>query len=390
VVTVGIIPNPASGKDIRRLIAHGSVFDNQEKVHIVRRVMLGLEAAGVDSLFIMPDYFGIGQRAVDGLQLKMAVNILEMSIEANQDDSTRAAGMMREIGVGSVVTLGGDGTNRAVAKEIGNVPIMAISTGTNNVFPQMVEGTLAGMAAGIVAGKQLPLDETAQRQLRLEVMRDGEMIDLALVDVVVSDDIFIGSRAIWDMSKVRELVLTRASPSNIGLSSVGGSLFCPRLDRQHGVYIQIGDGESLVEVTAPIAPGLVETLQITAFRLLEIGASVPVLVKPSILALDGEREVKVAANDDIRIALTDRGPYLIDTRRTMDAATRSGLLGISARSPGALPVAYGGFARTRHCRSIEDGLSRWKNKKTTKGLSLSLAWAWTNTARTPPGRPAKP
>ena len=29
------------------------------------------------------------------------------------------------------------------------------------------------------------------------------------------------------MTKVRELVLTRASPSNIGPSSVGGSLFCP-------------------------------------------------------------------------------------------------------------------------------------------------------------------
>ncbi|MBP1701355.1 MAG: hypothetical protein H6Q38_462 [Chloroflexi bacterium] len=325
-VTVGIIPNPASGKDIRRLIAHGSVFDNQEKVNIVRRVMLGLQSAGVDNVIIMPDYFGIGRRALDGVQLKMAADILEMSIEANQDDSTRAAGMMREMGVGAVVTLGGDGTNRAVAKEIGDVPMMPISTGTNNVFPQMIEGTLAGMAAGIVAGKLLPLNETAQRQLRLDVMRDGELIDIALVDVVVSDDIFIGSRAIWDMTKVRELVLTRASPSNIGLSSVGGSLFCPRLDRQHGVYIQIGDGDSLVELTAPIAPGLVETMHVTKFRLLEIGMSVPVHVKPSILALDGEREVKVAAGDDIHVALTNHGPYVIDTHRTMDAAARHGLL----------------------------------------------------------------
>lgn len=325
-IAVGIIPNPASGKDIRRLIAHGSVFDNQEKVHIVRRVILGLQAAGVEKVVIMPDYFGIGRRALDGVALTMPVEILEMRIEANQDDSTRAAQMMRELGVGSVVTLGGDGTNRAVAKEIGAVPMMAISTGTNNVFPQMIEGTLAGMAAGIVAGQKLPLEETATRQLRLEILRAGQMIDLALVDVVVSDDIFIGSRAIWDMSKVRELVLTRASPGNIGLSSVGGSLFCPRLDRQHGVYIRIGDGESLVEVTAPIAPGLVETLHVTTFRLLEVGASVPVQVKPSILALDGEREVKVGAHDDIQVALSDRGPYLIDTRRTMDAVARHGLL----------------------------------------------------------------
>jgi len=29
---IGIIPNPASGKDIRRLVAYGSVFDNNEKV----------------------------------------------------------------------------------------------------------------------------------------------------------------------------------------------------------------------------------------------------------------------------------------------------------------------------------------------------------------------
>lgn len=331
-VTVGIIANPASGKDIRRLIAHGSVFDNQEKVHIVRRVLLGLQAAGVDRVTIMPDYFGIGRRATDGMQLTMAVDILDMSIEANQDDSTRAAGLLREMGVGSLVTLGGDGTNRAVSKQIGDIPIMAISTGTNNVFPQMVEGTLAGMAAGIVAGGKLPLAETTQRQLRLEILRDGQMIDLALVDVVVSEDVFIGSRAIWDMSKVRELVLTRASPSTIGLSSVGGSLFCPRLDRQHGVYIQIGGGErtaggeSLVELTAPIAPGLVETMHITQFRLLEIGASVPVHSKPSILALDGEREVKVGAHDNVEVALSERGPTLIDMRRTMESATRHGLL----------------------------------------------------------------
>ncbi|MHB9090146.1 MAG: ATP-NAD kinase, partial [Chloroflexota bacterium] len=46
--TVGIIANPASGRDIRRLVAHGSVFSNNEKVNIVRRILLGLDAAGVD------------------------------------------------------------------------------------------------------------------------------------------------------------------------------------------------------------------------------------------------------------------------------------------------------------------------------------------------------
>ncbi|HEY8875633.1 MAG TPA: hypothetical protein VIM32_03140 [Desulfosporosinus sp.] len=40
----GIIANPASGKDIRRLVAHATVFDNQEKVNLIRRILLGLQA----------------------------------------------------------------------------------------------------------------------------------------------------------------------------------------------------------------------------------------------------------------------------------------------------------------------------------------------------------
>ena len=52
---VGIVANPASGKDIRRLIAHGSTFDNNEKINIVRRVLIGLHAAGARRVRFMPD-----------------------------------------------------------------------------------------------------------------------------------------------------------------------------------------------------------------------------------------------------------------------------------------------------------------------------------------------
>jgi predicted polyphosphate/ATP-dependent NAD kinase len=324
--TVGIIANPASGKDIRRLIAHGSIFDNQEKVNIVRRVVLGLEATGVDEVVFMPDYFGIGRRAVDGVRLKIAVSTLDMRIEASQDDSTLAARLMREMGVGAVVTLGGDGTNRAVAKEIGDVPIMPLSTGTNNVFPQMVEGTVAGLAAGVVARGFASLEEATERQLRLEIMRDGQMIDIALVDAVVYDDLFIASRAIWDMSKVREIVLTRASPSNIGLSSIGGGLYCARLNRRHGVYLRLGEGSGPVELTAPIAPGLVETVHVESYRLLQVGDVIEVKLIPSILALDGEREIMVRRGDRVSVALSDRGPLLIDMHKALQAAARHGLL----------------------------------------------------------------
>ena len=62
---VGIIANPASGKDIRRLVAHGSVFDNNEKINIIQRVLLGLDALGVDRALAMPDIAGLARQAAE-------------------------------------------------------------------------------------------------------------------------------------------------------------------------------------------------------------------------------------------------------------------------------------------------------------------------------------
>src|SRR5262245_10710556 len=148
---VGIIANPASGRDIRRLVAHGSVFDNDEKVNIVRRVLQGLAAVGVERVWIMPDDFGIGLKALDGLRLGLDASLLAMPVTFSEADSRRAAALMVDAGAGCIVTLGGDGTNRVVARASGDVPLMPISTGTNNVFPTMIEGTIAGLAAGLVA-----------------------------------------------------------------------------------------------------------------------------------------------------------------------------------------------------------------------------------------------
>ncbi len=69
---------------VRRIFGNkkGSVFDNLEKVNIVRRVVLGLETVGVNEVVFMPDYFGIGRRAMDGLQrLSIRTSFLEMSFK---------------------------------------------------------------------------------------------------------------------------------------------------------------------------------------------------------------------------------------------------------------------------------------------------------------------
>ncbi len=201
--TVGIIANPASGKDIRRLVARSSVFDNNEKVNILRRILLALEAMDVQHAIFMPDYYGLGEHAIEDLKATLDVSFLPMKVRADERDSTEAARRLREMGVDCIITLGGDGTNRAVAKESGAIPLVPISTGTNNTVPSMVEGTVAGLAAGLLAIGAVDPEKVSYVSKRLEIYRDGELIDIALVDVVVSSDLFIASRALWDPSRIR-------------------------------------------------------------------------------------------------------------------------------------------------------------------------------------------
>ena len=334
--SIGIIANPASGRDIRRLVAHGAVFNNDEKVNIVRRVLLGLEAVGVGRVFVMPDSFSIGHKALDGLQTGLDVSILPMLKTFSQRDSTRAAALMAAEGVGCIVTLGGDGTNRAVAKGCGDVPLMPISTGTNNVFPTMMEGTIAGMAAGLVTCGLA--DAAVRRAPRLDIFcektngsdRVGDSSnaetpdDIALVDVAVYNERFVASRAIWDASKIKELFLTRVEPGSIGLSSIGAHTQI-RLDSpDHGLYLRLG--ESGQPVLAPIAPGLLSEVYLTESRPLIPGETVAVKhQQPCVLALDGEREIELRQGAAARLQLNPNGPRVIDAREAIDIAARAGV-----------------------------------------------------------------
>jgi predicted polyphosphate/ATP-dependent NAD kinase len=173
---VGIIANPASGKDIRRLVAYGSVFDNQEKIRIVRRILLGLQATGIRRVAYMPDFHGIVERAMDGLQVDLSVERLQFDTKADQRDSIEAARQLCQREAGCIVTLGGDGTNRVVAKGAGPVPILPLSTGTNNVFPFMIEGTVAGLAAGLIATGSVTRIQGSYQSTRLEVVIEDSVV----------------------------------------------------------------------------------------------------------------------------------------------------------------------------------------------------------------------
>lgn len=321
---VGIIANPASGKDIRRLVTHASVYDNLEKAHILRRIFLALDAVGVREVVYMPDYDGLVAKALKGLKLSLNADQLNMDMWADERDTTEAARRFSQSDIGCIITLGGDGTNRAAAKGCNRIPIVAVSTGTNNVFPDMIEGTVAGLAAGLIANEKIDREKVTYIAKQLEVYVNGRLSEIALIDVVVCTELFVGSRALWDPACIREIVLSRAEPDCIGMSSIGGLLnpIGPR-DPQ-GMHLRLGGGNS--GVLAPVGPGLIRKVSTREYRLLSPGEEVVLEPAACTIAVDGERQIEIFGDQNVVVRLTHKGPCVVDVKRCMQEASRAGVL----------------------------------------------------------------
>lgn len=320
---VGIIANPASGKDIRRLVAHGSVFSNHEKVNIVRRILIGLDAMGIDCVVAMPDAFDICRRAQDGATLSVTMQELEMPTQFSQQDTTQAATRMQACGVDCIITLGGDGTNRAVAKAASTLPVLPVSTGTNNVFPYMIEGTLAGMAAAIVAQGLVDASDAIIQRPQLDIEVNGEMVDLALVDAVICDERSVASRAIWDVATVRLVVVAQRLSAQIGFMALAGNIPWSAGEDNSGLVIETHTGAPTV--LAPIAPGLVVPVGVRRYAPLKMGGQVEVPTGACTIALDGERERKIRPCERVVIRLNANGPRVVNPQRVLAHAAQQGV-----------------------------------------------------------------
>jgi predicted polyphosphate/ATP-dependent NAD kinase len=325
---VGIIANPASGKDIRRLVAYATTVDTQGKVNIVRRILIGLGAIGVPEVLVMPDTHSLGEQALDGLShadLPLpAVNIMDMPVTGRPEDSSRAAALLREQRARCIIVLGGDGTVRMASKGAEQVPLLAVSTGTNNVLPSCTEGTIAGLAAGGIALERIPLGTVGVRHKWLEVLVNGAPCDLALVDVAVLAGRVVGSRAVWDVEDLKQVVVTRADPATIGISAIAAVVRPTSVTEPVGVALSLGGGGR--RILAAVGPGLLAEVGIAELRTIEPGEMVVVAPgRPLVLALDGEREIVLHEGDEASLVLHTDGPWILDPHRVVEAMVAGGM-----------------------------------------------------------------
>lgn len=321
---VGIVANPASGRDVRRLLANAATSTIDDKVTIVRRVAIGAVQAGATRLLLMPDPFGLARRALSTVSLDASVEVLDVPGTHDERVSVRTAEAMREAGVSAIVVPGGDGTNRAVSKGWADAPVVALSTGTNNVFPTQVEPTIAGAAAGLVASGAVPLAGVSMQAKRVHVDIEDEDPDFALIDAVLTGDRFARSLMLFDPSTLRVAVLAVADPGSVGISSIGGLLHpCAKGDDAAVDVRMAPPDESSRQVVAPTAPGIYTPIGIESCTALALGEVVEA-AGPGVLAFDGERSRSVADGARLRFRVERDGPRVIDARAALAAAAASG------------------------------------------------------------------
>ncbi len=331
VSTVGVIINPHAGKDIRRLVSAAGQTSDAVKIGIVRRAVVGALEQGAERVLLSSDTHHLAERAVEGID--GPIEFVESPLTGSHLDTVAAARSMWKEQVGAVVVLGGDGTCRDVAMGWPDGPLIAISTGTNNVFPTALDGTTAGVAAALVATGSIDIAEASHQAKRVALRVDDPGRDIvrhetALVEAALIDTAFVGARAVSDPSTIRWVVAAIAEPASTGVASIAGRVHPIDRRADGGVLIRLGTGGRRVRV--PLAPGTFATVGVQSVEPLAFGEPVDV-PGGGVLAYDGERTTPVGLDAAITVSIEASGPRMIDVEAALVVASRSQLFDVSPR-----------------------------------------------------------
>lgn len=350
--SVGLIVNTSASRDVRRLTSLARTVSVHERVNAVARILCGLLATKIDTVFYMAERAHVVERAVEALAASgTALDEARLprlcAVQPDEADdaagTTRAAAAMAMAGVACVITVGGDGTHRAAANGQPGIVLLPLPGGTNNAFATSLDPTAAGLAAGLYAAAPDRYVDHVRQATRLEVrVGDGHAWDgpaaIALVDVAVLEGGSVGARAIWDPTLLQEAVVARSDPTLTGLAGIGGMLhpiddgiLDPAAEHPHrGLHITFGPSGRLVAV--PLGPGQLVATPIRSARPISLGEPVVVAADRRdrsprgqvTLAFDGERDLVLAPGETAEVRLTERGPRVLDAANLLRAAARDG------------------------------------------------------------------
>ena len=324
--SLGIIANPMSGRDSRRLTARAESVSHESKRNQISRIVVGAVATGCTRILAPYDPRRLVLGALENMNIGAEVEEIRNPITHSAEDTRQAVREMKARGCDVIIVMGGDGTSRIVTQVWQDVVMMPLSTGTNNVFPMWIEPTIAGMAAGLVASGRLSKDETSERAKIITASFENGEKDIALVDALFLQGDRIGNLGPFEPEFMKTLVLTRAEPDAVGMSPLGG-LLCPASAADDfGVRVDFcGHHEGGRLLRAPVSPGLFRSAHILSAERLALNTETTIH-GPGILAYDGDRERKLAEGESASITVERNGPWVINPQRTLQIAAERELM----------------------------------------------------------------
>ncbi len=329
-VRVAICVNPMSGRDVRRLAARAGNMTHEAKRDMVARIAAGAAAWGATDLYVTREPYRIAAAALENMDLAARVHVLEPPIRNTAEDTEAAVQAFLRAGCATIVSLGGDGTNRALVRALGSnaggVHLVPLSTGTNNVFPVMVEPTIAGMAAALSAAGRLAAAPVKRRAKVIHVSGTGRyglpVSDVGLIDAVLLRRDHVGNLLPFDADRIDRILLTRAEPAAIGMSPIGGMLHPVSAAADEGLLVRMGPGRRF---RAPLSPGLFREVSVAEARPVALGEAVA-FPGEGVLALDGDRDHKIPEGVTLTATLRRDGPWVVDVEAAMRWAVAHGIM----------------------------------------------------------------
>jgi len=317
-VIVGLIANPASSKDIRRLTGLARVVDVEEKANLVARFLVGLAAAPNVEVLAVDDQAGLVRRAVRLAGDRGAsVGYLDLEVEGSEADTRLGAAMLKASGARALVTIGGDGTVRAAAEGWPEAPLVPVAAGTNNAFALTEEPTVIGLATALaVAGDGGAFAPTTAIAVQTT---KGEAV--AVIDAVVVRDHWVGAGAIVSPDRLVEAFVTSSRRTAVGVASISAAL--GPLAGGHARRISFG-GSAVVR--AVFGPGVVLDIPVADFDDLPGGSEARLMESAGLVALDGERRLP-AAGGLVRVIA---GPRVLN----LELAFSAGSIGLTPATGG--------------------------------------------------------
>ncbi len=152
-------------------------------------------------------------------------------------------------------------------------------------------------------------------------------MDIALVDAVISKNLFVGAKAIWDVEDMEKVIVTRAHPGTIGFSSLVGCRKIIEVEDDFGAVIDLT--ENKYKIIAPIAAGTIEQVHMGDTKIIKLNEEYKFTSKgKGVIALDGEREISFKKGETFIFKITRKGPIRVNIKSALELAQAQGFFNI--------------------------------------------------------------